>query len=77
MLGQFVDGLDHHKDTESDDQEVDDILQEHTILHLCIFDLEAQVGEIDSTRDDSDDRHENVVHERRDNLAESTTNDDT
>lgn len=61
VYGQLVDGLDKDEDTESDDKEIDYILDKNAILNLCIFYLKLKIGEIDTTRQHTNKRHEDVI----------------
>ena len=45
LLGhELVHGLDHQEDAEGDDQEVDNVLEEQTVLEGCTYSLGSNTG---------------------------------
>lgn len=63
FLLKRVDTLDHDEDTESDDNEINDILQELTILKFCIHNLDTESTEIYTASSKTYERHEHVIYE--------------
>lgn len=76
FLVETIDLSHNEEDRESDDEEIDDGLEEEPILHLSTADADGERREIDLADQDTDERHENIIHEGRDNLPESCADDD-
>lgn len=71
-----VGGFDDQEDHEGDDQEVYDGLDEHAPGDDGIPDLRGLFAEVDAAQQNTDERHENVIDERCNDLAEGAANDD-
>ena len=65
------------EDTESDDDEVDDVLDEHTVVDAGIFYRDAETGEVDTAENETDERGDDVIHEGIDNGGEGAAYDHT
>lgn len=106
LAGEPVHQLDHQKDAEGQDREVDALLDEGAVVPVDRFhggrgddritcrddvadrlhgvrrgvaqlrDVEPQLREVRVADQRPDRRHEDVVHERRDDLAERAADDD-
>ena len=82
-MGQ-VDELDHRKDDQCDQQEVDDALQEGAVADSTFRNIAGsrrdhplQVFKIDAADDHADHRHDDIVDQGIDNGRESRTDDNT
>ena len=87
VAAHVVDELDSYKDTESNDDEVDNSLDpgapvhcnfglDHLLaVHHGFLDNEFIVGEVHAAGSHTDQRHDNIVNERRNDFAESGTDD--
>lgn len=80
----MFDELDEDEDTERDDKEIDDGLEEITVLDADadtitepVWNRDVEVGEIDTTDNHPDDWHDDVVDESGDDFSECGTDDDT
>lgn len=74
---QLIDLLHHDEDTERDDDEVDDGLKKCAVFDDRTSDRERKSGEVDFAEQYTNERHQDIIHERCDDLSECTTNDDT
>ena len=86
---QLVDALDHQEDDESRQQKLYDNLNEIAVCDdrcSCVLsclegrvavavERDQHIGEVDLTRDERDDRHDDVVDERTDDVVESSADD--
>lgn len=86
---QLVDAFDHQEDDESRQQKLYDDLNEITVCNdrcSCVLssfegrvavaiECDQHIGEVDLTRDERDDWHDDVVDERADDVVESTADD--
>ena len=92
LLLHLIHSLDHQEDTESDDDEVNNVLDERTVgkyrcasllsLGQCLVlhvvrQVDEEVGEIDTTSTKTDNRHQHVIYQTSHNLTEGTADDDT
>lgn len=84
FLLEMIDETDKEEDGESDDEKVDNVLNEVAVGDAGVVvatenvgDGKDERGEVGTTEKNADKRHENVGDERRDDFAESATNDDT
>ena len=71
----LVHTLDYEEDEESDDQEIDDSLDQCTIADGSFSDMYSQSAEIYAAAQDADNRCDDVVDECSYDLTESTADD--
>ena len=83
-LLQLADGLDQNKNAEGDDEEVDDIIYENTVMddhRFCVSEGRLQrdrhIAKINAPDEHAQRRHENIIHKRGDNLTESGADNHT
>src|SRR5215510_8168060 len=74
LLG-CVDCPHHQKDHKGNNDEVNDILDKVAIGYFRTAYLEGETLKIDSTNDQTDERHNNIVHKRGDDFSECTADD--
>lgn len=87
---QLVDLAHHQEDDKRDDKELDDRIEENTIVDggctsslgirkagiALAADIPIKLGKIHLAQQQTDGRHDDVVYQRGDNLAECGTDDD-
>ena len=84
LCGEFIDNANEDKDTEGNNEEIYDVLNEVSIAKVSsagaaeeVRNGNFEISKIDTTKDDADDWHNEVVDERADNFIERSTDNDT
>lgn len=86
---QLADALDHHENRKRDNDEIDRRLDEIAVIdshfrrddraavHDSRFDHELEIVEMDSPEQQTEQGHQDIADERRDDFAEGGTDNDT
>jgi hypothetical protein len=75
LLLQVVEELDHQEYYKGNDNKIDHVVYKIAIGNPGAAEGESQPAEIDPADDQADQGHDDVVDQRRDDLAKSPTND--
>jgi len=68
---------DDYKNTDCDDQKIDDGLYKLTVSDRRFADFDTQIRKIDTADQQTDKRHDDIVYEARNDFSERTADDDT